>query len=297
MDRRCFLQRGGRAALGAAALTALPSWAAPARDANRHNGPSRFAIDWARVQPAGVGPARRAALDAYSRVVDELLERGLAPQPILADGPLPPALEAMGGWSARATAERFGGYAEIVARALGDRVRRWLLLDQPSRFLRSAHPGSRAYLRATHVTNLAVGQGRRAIRATVGGARIGTRVRYDRFEPAGSPTEDAAAAERRRRFEGDWFAQPLLLGSYPNASLGRIPYDLLEVEGGDLAPVPLDFIELRIQHRFSVTHDPVCRDLLGLQARCVAARPASARDRLATWSHFASSYVVRTFVS
>jgi gluconolactonase len=37
-----------------------------------------------------------------------------------------------GGWTERATAERFADYAGLVARKLGDRVTRWLTLNEPS---------------------------------------------------------------------------------------------------------------------------------------------------------------------
>ena len=36
-----------------------------------------------------------------------------------------------GGWAARSTAERFAEYAALTAEALGDRVARWITLNEP----------------------------------------------------------------------------------------------------------------------------------------------------------------------
>ena len=44
---------------------------------------------------------------------------------------LPQALEDAGGWRVRDTAERFAEYAEIAQEHLGDRVHRWITLNEP----------------------------------------------------------------------------------------------------------------------------------------------------------------------
>ena len=84
----------------------------------------RFSIAWPRVIPDGYGPVNRAGLAFYDRLVDALLEAGIAPFPTLYHWDLPQALQDRGGWAARETAERFADYAALVAGALGDRVER-----------------------------------------------------------------------------------------------------------------------------------------------------------------------------
>ena len=71
----------------------------------------------------GRGRASTAGLDFYSRLVDGLLEAGITPYVTLYHWDLPQSLEDAGGWPARATAEAFADYAELVAGHLGDRVR------------------------------------------------------------------------------------------------------------------------------------------------------------------------------
>ncbi|MFD0775574.1 family 1 glycosylhydrolase, partial [Streptomonospora algeriensis] len=91
----------------------------------------RFSIAWPRIQPAGSGPPNPEGLAFYDRLVDELLAAGVAPVATLYHWDLPQALEDEGGWRVRATAERFAEYARIVADRLGDRVTRWITLNEP----------------------------------------------------------------------------------------------------------------------------------------------------------------------
>src|ERR1700759_5006681 len=82
----------------------------------------RFSIAWPRIVPTGSGAVNQAGLDFYSRLVDELLARDIAPVATLYHWELPQPLQDDGGWTNRATAERFAEYASIVGAALGDRL-------------------------------------------------------------------------------------------------------------------------------------------------------------------------------
>lgn len=53
----------------------------------------RFSVSWSRVQPTGRGPAVERGLDFYRRLVDELLEAGIAPVATLYHWDLPQDLE------------------------------------------------------------------------------------------------------------------------------------------------------------------------------------------------------------
>ena len=91
----------------------------------------RFSIAWPRVLPEGRGRVNQSGLDFYDRLVDELLAHGVEPFPTLFHWDTPQALEDAGGWRARATAEAFAEYAEVVASRLGDRVRHWTTHNEP----------------------------------------------------------------------------------------------------------------------------------------------------------------------
>ena len=92
----------------------------------------RFSVAWPRIFPEGGGTLNQRGLDFYARLVDELLERDIAPVVTLYHWDLPQALETrLGGWTARETAERFADYAATVFGALGDRVPQWVTLNEP----------------------------------------------------------------------------------------------------------------------------------------------------------------------
>jgi hypothetical protein len=82
----------------------------------------RFSIAWPRVLPHGRGRVNEAGLDFYDRLVDGMLERGLAPYATLYHWDLPQALQDVGGWESRETVTSFDDYADVVARRLGDRA-------------------------------------------------------------------------------------------------------------------------------------------------------------------------------
>jgi len=92
----------------------------------------RFSVAWPRVQPTGSGAVNEAGLAFYDRLVDALLEAGIAPMATLYHWDLPQLLEDAGGWLERDTALRFGEYAAIVAERLGDRVTHWCPVNEPN---------------------------------------------------------------------------------------------------------------------------------------------------------------------
>ncbi|MFD0856139.1 family 1 glycosylhydrolase, partial [Actinomadura adrarensis] len=73
----------------------------------------RFSIAWPRVTGGN-----QKGLDFYSRLVDTLLENGIAPVATLYHWDLPQDLEDAGGWPERSTAYRFAEYAARVGKAL-----------------------------------------------------------------------------------------------------------------------------------------------------------------------------------
>src|SRR5674476_443465 len=89
----------------------------------------RFSLAWPRIQPTGAGTFNAKGLDFYSRLIDDLLEAGIAPVVTMYHWDLPQALEDAGGWPVRDTALRFGDYAAKVVDAYRNRVRVWTTLN------------------------------------------------------------------------------------------------------------------------------------------------------------------------
>jgi beta-glucosidase len=188
-------------------------------------GAYRFSVSWSRVIPGGTGAASPRGLDFYSRLVDEVLENGIRPVLTLYHWDLPQELEDAGGWTNRATAERFAEYAAAVARALGDRVDLWTTLNEPwcSAFLgygSGVHAPGRtdpeAALRAAHHLLLAHGLAARALRSELPeGAGLSITLNLAAVRPAGPSPEDLEAVRMIDGLANRLFLEPLLLGHYP----------------------------------------------------------------------------------
>jgi beta-glucosidase len=227
----------------------------------------RFSIAWPRIQPNGRGAANQKGIDYYRKLSEALLQAGIRPFPTLYHWDLPQAIEDQGGWPHRDTAGRFAEYADVVVRALGDVVKSWMIFNEPNIFTTMGYligihaPGRRdpeAFLRATHVVNLAHGEAFRAMRAARGDLVIGTAFNCSACEPAGDSLEDADAAERWHRFVNEWFLRPALKGEYPEAHPKGLPLDALGVRDGDFEKMraPLDFVGINLYTRTIVKAGP-----------------------------------------
>jgi len=226
----------------------------------------RFSLSWPRILPGGSGEPNRKGIDYYGRLIDALLDAGIRPFPTLYHWDLPQSLEDRGGWPERDTAGRFADYAEVCVRSLGDRVRDWMIFNEPGIFtvmgyLVGIHAPGRsdldAFLRATHTVNLAQGEAFRAMRATASGARIGTAFSMSPCEPAGDDERDDPAAERWHGLVNGWYLDPALLGCYPDAFVEGLPRERMGIREGDLERMkaPLDFIGINLYARTLVVHD------------------------------------------
>ena len=92
----------------------------------------RFSIAWPRILPTGTGAVETRGLDFYDRLVDGLLEAGITPMACLYHWDLPQPLEDAGGWQGREIVGPFADYARIVTARLADRVKHWMMLNEPN---------------------------------------------------------------------------------------------------------------------------------------------------------------------
>ncbi|MFE7977207.1 GH1 family beta-glucosidase [Streptomyces shenzhenensis] len=183
----------------------------------------RFSVSWPRVDSPG-------GLDFYDRLVDELCAAGVLPVPTLFHWDLPARLD----WLDRDTAQRFAAYVSTVAARLGDRVTKWITLNEPAEHTLLGHalgahaPGRRLLFDALPVAHhqlLAHGLAVRALRAA-GAADIGIANSHGPTWPASAAPEDMAAAEFYDVLLNRLFADPLLLGRYPDGIGELMPGDV-----------------------------------------------------------------------
>ncbi len=224
----------------------------------------RFSIAWPRVLPEGRGRVNEAGLDFYDRLVDELLAHEIEPFVTLFHWDTPQALEDAGGWPARATAEAFVEYAEVVAARLGDRVRHWITHNEPWVYAWIGHswgkhaPGrtseSDAVATAHHLL-LSHGWAAEAIRRVTPESEVGITLNLAHSYPASDSPEDEAAAWHVDGEGNRWFLDPLFRGSYPADLLERNELVAPFVEDGDLDAIaaPLDFLGVNNYFRFIVS--------------------------------------------
>lgn len=186
----------------------------------------RFSISWTRVQPGGRGAANPAGLDYYSRLVDALLEAGVTPFPTLYHWDLPIELEDDGGWLSRDTAYRFAEYTALVTERLGDRVQHWYTLNEPAMTTLQGYgigtlaPGKFLLFDAlptVHHQLLAHGLAVPVLRAA-GAAAVGLANNHTHVLPATDSADDARAADVYDLLHNRLYAEPILLGTYPDLS-------------------------------------------------------------------------------
>jgi beta-glucosidase len=216
----------------------------------------RFSIAWPRIVPTGSGAVNRAGLDFYSRLVDALLEQDIAPVATLYHWDLPQPLQDAGGWTARATAERFAEYAEIVGRELGDRVQTVTTLNEPwcaayLGYSSGVHaPGvtdNAASLAAVHHLNLAHGLGAAALRSVLpASAQVSVTLNLANPRPASDSAADLAAAQHAEGISNRIFLEPMLRGRYPADVLDELRHitDWSFIRDGDESRVhgPVDVL-------------------------------------------------------
>jgi beta-glucosidase len=221
----------------------------------------RFSVAWPRITPQvtpnALGPVNEAGVAFYDRLVDELLGAGIAPAATLYHWDLPQALEDGGGWTSRATAERFAEYAEVVASRLGDRIGTFITLNEPwcSAYLGYASgvhaPGRTehaAALAAVHHLNLAHGLATAAVRRAAPQAQVALTLNLAWVVPASGSAADADAVRRIDGLQNRVFLDPVLRGEYPADVLADTAAvtDWGFVQDGDLELVrqPLDALGL-----------------------------------------------------
>ena len=231
-------------------------------------GAYRFSVSWSRVIPHGRGSVNAAGLEFYDRLLDAMLENRIEPFATLYHWDLPQVLEDAGGWLARDTAFAFAEYAELMTRALGDRLKNWATLNEPwcSAFLGygiGIHaPGKTdfaASLQAGHHLLLAHGLAMPIIRQNVPHAHAGIVLNPAPVYPASPSSADLAAAQRADGFQNRWYFDPIFGRGYPADTLEAYGDFAPKLEAGDLEIIaaPIDFIGVNYYSRNVVADAPV----------------------------------------
>ena len=186
----------------------------------------RFSIAWGRVYPEGTGRVNKKGIDFYSRLVDELLKKGIKPNATLYHWDLPEALDDRGGWLNRDIAAWFGDFATTMFESLADRVDTWSTINEPwvvsdgGYMFGGMAPGhSNLFEAPIAAHNLLRAHGTaverfRSTKAAKNG-QIGFVVNLEPKYPASQAPEDLEATRWSDAYMNRQYLDPVFMGRYP----------------------------------------------------------------------------------
>jgi len=222
----------------------------------------RFSISWPRVLPKGRGNINKPGLDFYHRLIDELLGAGIEPWLCLYHWDLPQSLQDKGGWANRDIVQHFASYTALIARQFGDRVKKWVVLNEPAVVAVAGHllgihaPGIKdvnAFLKVSHHLLLSQGKAIQVLRDINPNFEVGTALNLSPVYPISSARKDQEAASRLDECWNRWYLDPLFKGEYPpfaEKMINPTKEDMVVIHQ------PLDFLGVNYYHRLLVAHDP-----------------------------------------
>lgn len=215
----------------------------------------RFSIAWPRIMPNGTGAVNQAGIDFYNRVIDFCLEQGIEPWVTLYHWDLPYELEIRGGWTNREIVNWFTDYVRICAENFGDRVKHWMVMNEPAVFTGAGYflgihapgrTGLRNFLPAVHHAVLCMAEGGRTLRQICKDAQIGTTFSCSHIEPHSKRRRDVAAAKRADAFINRLFFEAVSGMGYPDdVKVFREIKKLMQPGDEELMKFDFDFIGLQ----------------------------------------------------
>lgn len=228
----------------------------------------RLSISWSRVMPSGTHVVNPAGIEFYSNLVDELLAAGITPYVTLFHWDMPQALDdKYGGFLSRQAAYDFAEFVEVMVKALGDRVKNWITLNEPWEhgcfgYVMGKHAPGKVkpwrYLTVMHNQHLAHGLAVKKIRQCCPDAQVGITLSFTPIYPKTSSNKDLKATALANEFMNFVSLDPLLKGHYPKELWKRFGWFKAKIEQGDMDIIqqPVDFIGINYYSREFAKYSP-----------------------------------------
>nr|WP_214460442.1 GH1 family beta-glucosidase [Flavihumibacter fluvii] len=228
----------------------------------------RFSISWSRILPDGTGKANVAGINFDNDVINECLRLGLIPFVTLYHWDLPQVLQQEGGWASPLINRWFRHFVKICAKAFGNRVKYWLVLNEPVGFTSLGYmlgkhaPGKRnleQFLKTVHHAAIAQAEGGHVLRELVPNAQIGTCFSCSEIVPYTSKPADLSAARRIDLLINRLFIEPLLGKGFPEDDKGlmdKMARQNLSWRFTERMQFDMDFIGLQNYFPLVIRHNP-----------------------------------------
>ncbi|WP_298502749.1 GH1 family beta-glucosidase [uncultured Maribacter sp.] len=257
----------------------------------------RFSISWTRILPNGVGKINEKGIQFYNDVINFCLKCDITPWVTLYHWDLPQVLEEQGGWVNRKILEWFKEYVTVCAISFGDRVKNWMVLNEPMVFTGAGYflgvhaPGKKGlkqFLPAVHHAVLCQAIGGRVLRSLVNNANIGTTFSCSQITPYSTKKKDIVAAKKADAILNRLFIEPSLGMGYPLQDVPVLKRILkfLEPEDKENSVFDFDFIGVQnytrevVKHSFLVPY---------LRAKIIKASKRNVKKTLMDWEVYPPS--------
>ncbi|XP_051137086.1 beta-glucosidase 24-like isoform X2 [Andrographis paniculata] len=251
----------------------------------------RFSISWSRVLPKGkisLG-INQEGVDFYNKMINSLIDKGIEPIVTLFHWDLPQFLQQeYGGFMSENIVKDYVDYAELCFRHFGDRVKKWVTLNEaymfatfgyvigiyaPSRPQPIFQYGTKEdilihsnYIQEVYTVGrnllLAHGKAVQSYRTKFQKQQkgiIGMIISSNWNEPYSDKPEDIAANQRATDFQIGWFLEPVLGGQYPASMLELVSPENLKPfteEESKLLKGSIDFLGLNYYTSYYVADNP-----------------------------------------
>ncbi|CAH0558859.1 unnamed protein product [Brassicogethes aeneus] len=198
----------------------------------------RFSISWSRIMPTGfTNKINPDGIKYYNDIIDELLKNNIEPMVTIFHWDLPQPIQDLGGWTNPQISVYFEDYARVVFENFGDRVKKWITINEPSSICEDTYgkgnnapnilsPGIGDYLcgktillchaRTYHLYKNEFGRQQRG--------KIGITIDSIWAEPKTNQSADISASVREMQMGTGWWMHPILSkeGDYPAIMKSRI---------------------------------------------------------------------------
>lgn len=251
----------------------------------------RFSISWTRILPEGTGRISRKGIAFYNKLIDACIEKGITPWITLYHWDLPHSLEQEGGWTNRDIVRWFSNYVETCVHYFGDRVKHWIVLNEPVVFTGAGYflgvhaPGRKGlknFLAAVHHAALCQAEGGRIIKRLYPDSSVGTTFSCSHVAPYRDTKKDRVAAKKVDVLLNRLMIEPLLGLGYPVKDLPVLKRIEAFILPGDMAQLAfeMDFIGVQNYTREIVTYS---KWMPFVKAKIIKANKRNVKTTLMNW--------------